>query len=89
MAIMTKVVSIYDAKTNLSKLVKKAQAGETIYIGAYGQPQAVISPLPAKQKVKIGVWDHKKVANAYKDKDLIEPDQDIIRDFERSINQEF
>jgi antitoxin (DNA-binding transcriptional repressor) of toxin-antitoxin stability system len=43
---MNKVISIYEAKTNLSKLVKKAQAGETIYIGAYGHTQAVIAPAP-------------------------------------------
>lgn len=56
---MPKVINIYDAKTNLSKLVKKAKAGETIYIGAYGQPEAVISPLPAKKKINVGVWAHK------------------------------
>ena len=57
---MNKVISIYEAKTNLSKLVKKAEAGETIYIGAYGHAQAVISPLPVKHKINIGVWNHKK-----------------------------
>jgi len=31
-------VSIHEAKTNFSKLVKRAEAGETIYIGAYGKP---------------------------------------------------
>ena len=32
-------VSIHEAKSNLSKLVKRAAAGETIYIGAYGKPE--------------------------------------------------
>jgi prevent-host-death family protein len=38
-----KTISIHEAKTNLSKLVKRAVAGETIYIGAYGKPEAVIT----------------------------------------------
>jgi hypothetical protein len=29
-------VSIHEAKTNFSKLVKRAAAGEKIYIGSYG-----------------------------------------------------
>lgn len=57
---MSKVINIYDAKTNLSKLVKKAQAGETIYIGAYGLPQAIIAPAPQIKKPNIGAWKHKK-----------------------------
>ena len=84
---MSKVHTIYDAKTNLSKLVKKAAAGETIYIGAYGQAQAILSPAPARQPIKIGVWAHKKKPNAYKDSDLIGPDKDIIAEFENSINK--
>ncbi len=58
---MNKVVSIYEAKTHLSKLIKKAQAGETIYIGAYGQPQVIMTHAPAVQKANIGVWKHKKL----------------------------
>ena len=38
-------VSIHEAKTNLSKLVKRAAAGETIYIGPYGKPEAAITPI--------------------------------------------
>ena len=47
-------VSIHEAKTNFSKLVKRAEAGETIYIGAYGKPQvAIISSdaVPRKRPV--------------------------------------
>lgn len=84
---MSKVVTIYEAKTHLSALVKKAQAGETIYIGAYGQPQAILTPLPKKNKVKIGLWAHKRIPNAYDYDDLVNPDQDIIDEFERSANK--
>ena len=37
-----KTVSIHEAKTNFSKLIKRAEAGETIYIGAYGKPTVVL-----------------------------------------------
>ena len=37
-----KTISIHEAKTQLSKLVKRAKAGETIFIGAYGNPEAAI-----------------------------------------------
>ncbi|HSH18145.1 MAG TPA: hypothetical protein VK978_02070 [Candidatus Saccharimonadales bacterium] len=68
---MDKVISIYEAKTNFSKYVKKAQAGHTIYVGAYGTAQAIIAPLPAKKPIKIGVYVRKKKANAYDPADLI------------------
>jgi len=44
-----KTIPIHEAKSNLSKLVKRALAGETIYIGAYGKPEAIITAAnPAK-----------------------------------------
>lgn len=70
---MNDVISIYEAKTNLSKLVKKAQAGETIYIGAFGNPQAVIAPIPAHRPVIIGLLKGKSKA-AYDDEDVIAAD---------------
>ena len=45
-------IPIHEAKSNLSKLVKRAAAGETIYIGTYGRPEAAIvstSSLPKKK----------------------------------------
>jgi prevent-host-death family protein len=36
-------IPIHEAKSNLSKLVKRAAAGETIYIGAYGKPEAALT----------------------------------------------
>jgi prevent-host-death family protein len=70
---MDKVITIDDAKANLSKLVKRAQAGKIIYIGAFGIPQAVIAPLPTKSKVKLGVWQGKHNIT-YSDHDLINSD---------------
>lgn len=74
---MDKVITIYDAKTNLSKLVKRAQAGHTIYIGAFGIPQAVIAPLPMRPKIKIGVWQGKHKVS-YSDEDLINSDSEFV-----------
>lgn len=82
---MPEVLSISEAKAQLSKLIKRAQAGETIYVGAYGHPQAVIGPVPARKPIPIGVWAHKKKPDAYEDDDLIKPDADIIEVFDRSI----
>ena len=36
-------IPIHEAKSTLSKLIKRAAAGETIYIGAYGKPEAVLT----------------------------------------------
>jgi len=44
-----KTVSIHEAKTNLSKLVKRAAAGETIYIGAYGKPDVALTAVNQKK----------------------------------------
>ena len=74
---MNKVVTIYDAKTNLSKLVKQAEAGKTIYIGAFGKPQAVIAPIPKKKPIKIGIWEGKHKIT-YTDKDIMETDPEIL-----------
>ena len=39
---IAKTYSIHEAKTNFSKLIKRAAAGETIYIGGYGKPEVLI-----------------------------------------------
>jgi antitoxin (DNA-binding transcriptional repressor) of toxin-antitoxin stability system len=47
-------ISIHEAKSNLSKLVKRAAAGEIIYIGAYGKAEAVLTAVePAEQRAKL------------------------------------
>jgi antitoxin (DNA-binding transcriptional repressor) of toxin-antitoxin stability system len=49
-----KTVPIHEAKSSLSKLVKRAAAGETIYIGAYGRPQAIITAVnQAKMRAEL------------------------------------
>ncbi len=52
------VVSIYEAKTQFSKLVKRAKSGETIYIGAYGRPEAILAPVPMRPRIRFGALAH-------------------------------
>ena len=42
---MTRVVNIYDAKTNLSKLLQDVERGEEILIARAGEPIAKLSPV--------------------------------------------
>ena len=47
-------ITIHEAKSNLSKLVKRAAAGETIYIGAYGKAEAALTAVsPEKQAAEL------------------------------------
>lgn len=55
-----KQVSLYEAKTHLSKLVDEAAAGEEIVIAKNGKPLARLLPLSAPVKAeprKLGLWD--------------------------------
>lgn len=87
---MNTVMTIYEARTNFSKLVKKAQSGQSVYIGAYGQPSVMLVPyVPAKTPRKFGILAHK-----YKDIDLSlealnKSDEYIAKLFEDSINAPF
>ena len=45
-------VSLYDAKANLSKLVDKAQKGETIVITKHGKAAAFVTPITMEGKAK-------------------------------------
>ena len=47
----TNAISIHEAKSNLSKLVKRAAAGETIYIGAYGKPEAALTAVSPEKNL--------------------------------------
>ena len=53
--VMTDTVNLYDAKTNLSKLVDRAAAGEEIVIAKAGKPKAKLVPyLPPRKKRRFG-----------------------------------
>jgi len=38
-------IPIHEAKSSLSKLIKRVSMGETIYIGAYGKPEVKLTPV--------------------------------------------
>jgi prevent-host-death family protein len=46
LVLMTKFVSLYEARTNLPDLVDRAAAGEEIVIAKNGMPFAKLVPLP-------------------------------------------
>ncbi len=86
---MNKVVTIHEAKTHLSRYIKKAKAGEAVYIGAYGQEEVMLVPAGKKKtrKRQLGIWANEPLA--YKDEDIMGPDADILTDFEESISRPF
>ncbi len=50
------VIPMHQAKSNLSSLVKRAAAGETLLIGAYGHAEAMLVPINnTVLKKKIGL----------------------------------
>ena len=51
---MTDTVNIYEAKTNLSKLVDRAAAGEEIVIAKAGKPKAKLVPYRIGKKRRGG-----------------------------------
>lgn len=86
---MQDIIPIHEAKTNLSKLVKQAVAGKTIYIGAYGQPQAIITAIPQKKPIKIGIYSHKYKPGDFEDTDIIASDSSIAKDFNDAVTKPF
>jgi prevent-host-death family protein len=72
---MSKVITIYDAKTNLSKYIRQAKAGTPVYIGSYGQEEVVLmAAKPKKAKIKFGTAAGKI---SFKQSDLEGTDPDI------------
>ena len=52
-----KTVTIHDAKTNLSKYIARAKAGEKIYIGGFGNAEVVLTKISDKVVGKKSVRD--------------------------------
>ena len=66
-------VNIYDAKTNFSQLVARAEAGEEVIIARAGRPVARLGPLPpaACEPRTPGAWAGRVT---------IHPDFDVLPD---------
>ena len=51
------MVNVHDAKTHLSRLLQRVEAGEEIVIGRAGRPVARLVPIgPARTRRKAGAW---------------------------------
>jgi prevent-host-death family protein len=76
---MTESVNIHDAKTHLSRLVERVEAGEEIVIARAGRPVARLVPLRVRtQPRQPGRWRDQVVIAP----DFDAPNADIIKDFE-------
>jgi prevent-host-death family protein len=53
---MGKPINLYDAKTQLSRLVDRAADGEEIVIAKSGKPLARLVPIAKATRRKPGVW---------------------------------
>ena len=75
-----KLVNIHQAKSELSKLVERAEAGEEIVIARAGKPAAKLVPLgKARRRRRLGLLDGKfRIPD-----DFNAPlPESVIRDFE-------
>ena len=55
---MAQTVNVYEAKTNLSKLIAQVEAGEEITLSRNGRPVAKIVPLTwSRIARKPGIWE--------------------------------
>lgn len=76
---MEKSVNIHEAKTHLSRLVERVEAGEEITLARAGRPVARLVPYQARREPRrLGIW---------KDRVRISPDfdaalPDIVEAFE-------
>jgi prevent-host-death family protein len=94
---MVRQVNLYEAKTQLSQLVEDAARGEEIIIAKNGKPMAkltVVTPAEAPKKRALGQWAHLVDPNDRRTdeewwRDWKAMDEEIERDFERSINEDW
>ena len=80
----TKTVGVHEAKTHLSDLLRRVEAGETVTITRRGEPVAELRP-PAEtiRRDRLsaplrGKWD---ITEEEIERVFIGPDEDIERDF--------
>ena len=69
---MDHVFNIHEAKTNLSSLIARAEAGEEIVIARAGKPAVQLVPVPRAPQSNV----RRKVAGSLKGKIWIGPDFD-------------
>ena len=78
----TEIVNVHAAKTNLSRLLERAEAGEEIVIGRAGKPIAKLVPYtPERPKRVFGRLKGQIVIHGDFDAD----NEEIAREFEESV----
>ena len=82
----TEIVNVHAAKTHLSRLLERAEAGEEIVIGRAGRPVARLIPYVATPPTRIfgSMRGEIQMLDGFDDLD-----DEIIRDFEDSIARPF
>ena len=76
---MVDTVNIHEAKTHLSRLLERVQAGEEITISKAGKPVAVLVPIGARSKKRpVGMDRGKIVIHGDFDDPLPEFDPDYM-----------
>lgn len=77
-------MNIHEAKTNLSKLVERVEAGEEIVIARSGKPVAMLVPVKERFPVtgRGSLKGKIKILPGF-----YEADKEIEREFEESINK--
>ncbi len=82
------VANIHNAKTNLSKLIERAEAGEEVVIARDGKPVVRLAPLVAPAPVTRRSDGFPAWMGSMRDEISIAPDfdddEDMARDFEDS-----
>jgi prevent-host-death family protein len=56
---MAKIVNMHDAKSNLSRLVEEAEAGEEIVLARAGEPVVRLVPVRGVKRRRLGAWKGK------------------------------
>lgn len=81
-----KSVNTHEAKSQLSKLIAAARAGEEVIICQAGKPVARLTAYePVRRKPRLGLWKDK--INVQPGWDSPEADAEIAAMFEESINK--
>ncbi len=69
-----KTVNIYEAKTNLGKLLERVQNGEEIIIAKAGKPIASINAYKEQTAPQLGIWQDNVEVMIPDDFDDIDPE---------------
>jgi prevent-host-death family protein len=82
---MAELVNIYEAKTHLSKLLERVEAGEEIVIARNGRPIARLVPEQRRREPRV---PGSLAGQIWMSDDFDEPDEELIASFYGPIEPE-